>query len=645
MPNLSFLPKRNSLLVTCLLIGITITVSSLSNKKEKKYLLSDIPKELLENSKAVVRDNNYEFVINSPGSATLMVTSAITILNENGIDNSVFYQTYGDFNKLKFKGAVIYSADGEEQERFSSGDLIETGTASGYSLFDNIMVAYLDPEYRSVPFTIEYSYEMVFKGLLQFPSWSPYTDYNVSIQSASLKVTASDSYKFRFIEKNGINSARIAHESGLVNYFWEEKNLVAIKPEPFSPSQYEYLPVVFTAPSEFEIDGYAGNSETWDQFGIWIGSLMSDRQTLPEATVNSILEMTAEAESDEEKVKILYEYLQSKTRYVSVQVGIGGWQPFKAIDVDNTSYGDCKALSNYMVAILKAAGVRSHYTLVRAGDDVARMIPEFTSNQFNHAIVCVPNNGDTIWLECTSQSLPYGYLGSFTDDRYVLLIDEEGGKVSRTKVYDADDNTKSRSAEIFLDNNTNGRAVITTSYKGKFYSDKNGLLSLDETDRRKRVVNSINIPNFNLQNYSLIEKRAIYPEIKLYLDLELINYITFTGNRLILPLNLMEKVRPIPYSLDKRSAEIDIRRSEISIDTLIYHLPEGYNYSGDPVETLIESDFGTYSTTVYPNSSTITYIRKLVLNRGLFPADHYQDYIDFNEKIIKADNNRILIQK
>jgi len=67
---------------------------------------------------------------------------------------------------------------------------------------------------------------------------------------------------------------------------------------------------------------------------------------LPETTKQKVTELTKNAKSREEKARLLYEYVQNKTRYISIQLGIGGFQPFEARVVDETGYGDCKALSN-----------------------------------------------------------------------------------------------------------------------------------------------------------------------------------------------------------------------------------------------------------------------------------------------------------
>jgi transglutaminase-like putative cysteine protease len=108
---------------------------------------------------------------------------------------------------------------------------------------------------------------------------------------------------------------------------------------------------------------------TWDDFGKWVAVLNHGRDELPAKTKQEITALTSGMKTVEEKTKVLYEFLQNKTRYVGIQLGIGGYQPFEASVVDETGYGDCKALSNYMVSMLKAVGIKANYCLINAGSN------------------------------------------------------------------------------------------------------------------------------------------------------------------------------------------------------------------------------------------------------------------------------------
>ena len=70
--------------------------------------------------------------------------------------------------------------------------------------------------------------------------------------------------------------------------------------------------------------------------------------------------------------------MQSRTRYASIQLGIGGYKPAPAMEVSEKGYGDCKGLTNYMSALLKEAGITSYYTWVKSG-----------ANRIHHSIIRV----------------------------------------------------------------------------------------------------------------------------------------------------------------------------------------------------------------------------------------------------------------
>ncbi len=84
--------------------------------------------------------------------------------------------------------------------------------------------------------------------------------------------------------------------------------------------------------------------DSWTNFGAWIISLNKGRSVLPEETKKKLHSLTDGLKTTEEKVKVVYEYMQNRTRYVSIQLGIGGFQPFEASVVDQTGYGDCSGI-------------------------------------------------------------------------------------------------------------------------------------------------------------------------------------------------------------------------------------------------------------------------------------------------------------
>lgn len=107
---------------------------------------------------------------------------------------------------------------------------------------------------------------------------------------------------------------------------------------------------------------------SWNDFGKFIASLNKGRDQLPENIKVKVDELTRGVSDPLEKIIRLYGFMQQNTRYISIQLGIGGWQPFSAEFVGQKGYDDCKALTNYMQSLIKHAGIKSYYALIKSGD-------------------------------------------------------------------------------------------------------------------------------------------------------------------------------------------------------------------------------------------------------------------------------------
>jgi hypothetical protein len=334
----------------------------------------------------------------------------------------------------------------------------------------------------------------------------------------------------------------------------------------------------------------------------------------------------------------------NKTRYVSIQTGIGSWQPFDADKVDRLSFGDCKALSNYMKSMLEAIGIKAYYTLVKAGDYQADLVKEFPHNQFNHIFLCVPIKKDTLWLECTNQRDPFGYLGTFTDDRDVLVIDKDNSKIVHTKAYTAEDNKEIRTSKVKLDN-TGGSATVLAVYKGINYDRMLPILLSDDTDKKRIVTENISLPGFQLKNFAFKETKQIIPSIEETLNINFENYGTVMGSRMLVPLNFMNRFNSIPERVRSRKTDVYIRRSHSEVDTVVYELPFIYKAESLPQPVSIQSQFGKYEAKAEIKAEKLFYVRTLEIKKGLYPPSAYTDLIDFYEKIEAADNLKLSLIK
>ena len=149
--------------------------------------------------------------------------------------------------------------------------------------------------------------------------------------------------------------------------------------------------------------------DNWQTYGAWQYQLLNGRDQIPPTLKEELQRRTANCNTTYEKIAAVYQYLASTTRYVSIQLGIGGLQPIAAADVHRTGFGDCKGLSNYMRAMLTELGIPSTYTVISTTS--RRLLADFASaNQNNHVILQVPLPNDTLWIECTNPTLPLGYV-------------------------------------------------------------------------------------------------------------------------------------------------------------------------------------------------------------------------------------------
>src|SRR5436190_5010380 len=445
-----FLRKRNSAMFGfreinqfCPII-IALLTGIFAHAGDGDYAISKIPQDLLKNANAIKRMDETILEISSLNKVKWYQKFAVTVLNENGDQYAQLYRSYDKLRSVESIEGRLYDANGKKLKNLKKTDIQDLSGISEISLYEDSRVKFHSFYYKAYPYTVEYEVQVVFNNTYLFPDWIPQYDEKVAVEQSSYSLICSSNFKFHYKPFNYPGDPKVTEEKNDNVYKWEIKNLSPMADQFASPPWETRTTCVFFSPDKFEISGYSGEAGSWDNLGRFQYELNKGRDQLPPAIKQTVHALTDQVVDPKEKIRILYEYLQKNTRYISIQLGIGGFQPFPASEVATKSYGDCKALSNYMYALLKEANIKSCYTEIKSGKDEKFFMPDFPSDQFDHIILCVPLRIDTVWLECTSQALPAGYLGGFTADRFALAVDVNGGKLVHTPKYGLTDNVETR---------------------------------------------------------------------------------------------------------------------------------------------------------------------------------------------------------
>ncbi len=624
---------------------VLIAFGALAHGADIKYPVNEIKEDLRKNVNAVVRYDETVFRIYSKSKGRVYCHFVVTIFNANA--KRFAYQTldYDRLTKIIDFNANVYDAQGNLIRKLKNKDITDQSAHDGFSLYSDNRLKRVDLSQGTYPYTVEFEYEKEYNFLYAIDGTWVIPDEKVSVQRCLYKLIFPPALAPRYKMINlDVQPVRHQPANDLASLEWIIDNMKPVVAEPMGPSLRQLLPRIMAAPSHFEFSGYEGDMSTWEDYGKWQMSLNKGRDVLPEETKLKIQELTGHLKDNEEKIKVLYEYLQKKTRYVSIALGIGGLQPFEAAVVDKVGYGDCKALSNYMIAMLKEAGIKGYYCKIMAGADAPDIQTDFPSHQTNHIIVAVPNEKDTIWLECTSQTNPFGYLGKFTGERKAIMITEHGGVIVKTPSFKGELNIQSRVADVHLTTDGNARASVKTSYSGLRYEERhlNQYITRQYDDQKKWILNNTDIPSFDVSSFNISHQKLDDPVAEVTINLTLKRYATLSGKRLFFTPNLMNRSTYIPEKIENRKTNVIRKMAYADIDTIRYHLPEGIFAEFVPEPVNLSTLFGEYKASFKVEQGSVIYIRELKMKKGEFPPESYQELVDFFKNINKADNTKMV---
>ena len=108
----------------------------------------------------------------------------------------------------------------------------------------------------------------------------------------------------------------------------------------------------------------------WGAIARWYADLTKDRFVLTPELEHRLSELVAGAKTLDDSLRAVHRWVAQDFRYVSISLGIGGYQPRLPAAVLETKYGDCKDKATLFIALARRLGVTANPVLLSSSGGV-----------------------------------------------------------------------------------------------------------------------------------------------------------------------------------------------------------------------------------------------------------------------------------
>ena len=388
-----------------------------SVRSDTIYKLAVKPADHPEESSIFLLDDGV-IAVEPDGRYRETFRQVVQVLREEAVEGAAEHSFSWEpgHQKLTLNWIRVLSADGKVlAEKPAQTQASDVPAEMGNPVYSNRRVLRATLSKVAVGTIIDYSYTR--EELKPYRKGDWYQTWGVStglsVQRSRLVVDAPTAMPITILERN-LNFTRQETVTGVRTVrTWATGNLKRIKPESYMPdSTPDYMSVALASKA------------TWGDIGRWYAELAKDRYRVPDDVASKIKELVTVARTRDDTIRAIHRWVAQDIRYVSLSLGIGGYQPRKVSEIVRTGFGDCKDKATLFVAALGHVGITAYPVLLSADGGVTRGLP--SKDQFDHAIGAVPGPNGYTFTDLTSDLYPYGQLSLSEQGEFALVVKPDG---------------------------------------------------------------------------------------------------------------------------------------------------------------------------------------------------------------------------
>lgn len=447
------------------------------------------------------------------------------------------------------------------------------------------------------------------------------------------------------VERNLTFPRRTTDVRGRRVYLWATSDVLPVAPEAFAAdSNGVYMTIELAGPL------------TWQGIGRWYAGLARGRYDIPPQVSARLPPLLVGARTPEDTLRAIYRWVSQDIRYVSIALGIGGYQPRVPAEVVSTGYGDCKDKATLFVALVNRLGFQALPILLNSGGNVDRGVPAI--EQFDHAIAVVDRPRGRIFADLTTELTPFGELPPPDQGQFALVVHPDG---SSEQITIPSAPPAANLAEISITGALSADGFLTGTYAeralgARQYGLRRLFLGPIDSTQRMALARSIATKLYagaEADSLQIFDGRdlAADPRVSLQILHGQAARPAGAGGTMILtlPFGSMRSLADAATALEAtgpRRFPIDAEKvlgASTGISEMVLTLPHGWRAQlPPPVET--SGNWGAYSSRMTQQGDTLRFVRRLEGARGVYPPDALPDLVNWFRAVAKDDVPYLLLQ-
>lgn len=413
-------------------------------------------------------------------------------------------------------------------------------------------------------------------------------------------------------------------------YVWDVMDAPKVRNEPSAPPFVEIADYL-----------HVSTFKDWKEMGSWYWGLIREQFTAKDDLKQKVDELVGDLTAVEEKIRVIQNFVATKTRYVGLEFGIHSFKPYQVNQIYQRRFGDCKDKATLMIAMLKHAGIRAWMAIIRTGNIGALQEYPPSLTMFNHAIVYLPDQD--LYIDGTAEQAGMLELPFQNRRGQVMLISDEGALFTRVPAADPRANVFSETSRLTLAEGDTAIAEGDVTIQGSRASSYRS--HFQDTDRRKEMLEKLinrEHPGAELVSFDFKNVSNINMPVRFSYKARLPAHLRRQGEGYAIYANMQR------WDLVKRFAVLSTRQHPVEIprlQTLNWEsqidLNGRFKVADLPEDVSLEGDFGKFEMRIVDQGGRLQVKTLLTFSANRIEVNQYPDFRAFCQEVTHAFQQEI----